>query len=54
MSHLGLSRLREKLVGGYKDISLPHWVIILTLHIVIVITIIITIHFLDECCSLKI
>ena len=31
MCHLTLSKLREELVGGDKEISLPHWVVILTL-----------------------
>ena len=43
MCHLALSRLREELVGGDKEISLPHWVVILALHIVIVITDIVTV-----------
>ena len=38
LCHLGLSRLREELVGGDKQISLPHWVVILALHISNVIT----------------
>ena len=37
LCHLGLSRLREELVGGDEEVSLPHWVVILALHIVIVI-----------------
>ena len=39
--HLGLSRLREELVRGDEEISLPHWVVILTLHIVIIIIVVI-------------
>ena len=41
LCHLTLSRLREELVGGDKEISLPHWVVILALHIVIFIVIVI-------------